>query len=66
MRFVATGATMTVRPLGDDADWRSDAELIFAARPGPERRLPRFLGLREQILAPAAFTPVGGDAAWLR
>jgi hypothetical protein len=23
------GTTITVRPLGDEADWRSDAELVF-------------------------------------
>ena len=32
--FTAPGVTMTVRPLGDDADWRSDAELVFALEQG--------------------------------
>ncbi|WP_116599005.1 DUF305 domain-containing protein [Primorskyibacter marinus] len=27
--FTAEGVTMTVRPLGDEADWRADAELVF-------------------------------------
>nr|WP_111297634.1 DUF305 domain-containing protein [Paracoccus saliphilus] len=27
--FAAPGVTMTIRPLGDEADWRSDAELVF-------------------------------------
>ena len=27
--FSAPGTTITVRPLGDDADWRANAELIF-------------------------------------
>ncbi|NDW32750.1 DUF305 domain-containing protein [Salipiger sp. PrR007] len=29
LEFTARGVAMTVRPLGDEADWRSDAELIF-------------------------------------
>ncbi|MGE0746418.1 MAG: hypothetical protein AB7K86_14270 [Rhodospirillales bacterium] len=29
------GLTMTVRPLGEQADWRADAELIFALERGP-------------------------------
>ncbi|MEJ8570247.1 DUF305 domain-containing protein [Microbaculum marinum] len=33
--FEVPGLTMTVRPLGDEADWRSDAELIFALEEGP-------------------------------
>lgn len=28
-RFSAPGTTISVRPLGDQADWRSDAELVF-------------------------------------
>ena len=27
--FTAPGTTITVRPLGDEADWRADAELVF-------------------------------------
>lgn len=27
--FSAPGTTITVRPLGDEADWRADAELVF-------------------------------------
>ena len=30
----AAGVTMTVRPLGEDADWRSDAELVFELEQG--------------------------------
>jgi len=33
--FAAPGVTMTVRPLGEKADWRSDAELVFALEDGP-------------------------------
>jgi len=33
--YEAPGVTMTVRPLGDDADWRSNAELVFALEEGP-------------------------------
>ncbi|WP_425416860.1 DUF305 domain-containing protein [Oricola indica] len=33
--FEAPGVTMTVRPLGEDANWRSDAELVFALEDGP-------------------------------
>ena len=29
LEFTSQGVTMTVRPLGDEADWRSDAELVF-------------------------------------
>ncbi|MBC7137954.1 MAG: DUF305 domain-containing protein [Defluviimonas sp.] len=29
VRFAAPGTTVTVRPLGDEADWRADAELVF-------------------------------------
>lgn len=32
--FAAPGVTMTVRPLGEAADWRSDAELVFALEQG--------------------------------
>lgn len=28
-KYAAPGTTVTVRPLGDAADWRSDAELVF-------------------------------------
>ena len=28
-RFAAPGTTVTVRPLGEDADWRQNAELVF-------------------------------------
>jgi len=34
MRLTAPGVTMTVRPLGDEATWRSDAELVFALEQG--------------------------------
>ncbi|MGK7297244.1 MAG: hypothetical protein ACNS61_15700, partial [Candidatus Wenzhouxiangella sp. M2_3B_020] len=34
VRFTASGATMTVEPLDEDADWRSDAELVFALERG--------------------------------
>ena len=34
-RWGADGLTMTVRPLGDQADWRSNAELRFALQQGP-------------------------------
>jgi len=33
--YRAPGVTMTVRSLGDDADWRSNAELVFALEEGP-------------------------------
>ncbi|MAS06875.1 MAG: DUF305 domain-containing protein [Ahrensia sp.] len=33
--YQAPGVTMTVRSLVDDADWRSDAELVFALDGGP-------------------------------
>ena len=29
VEFAAPGATVTVRPLGGEADWRADAELVF-------------------------------------
>jgi hypothetical protein len=32
--FAAQGVTMTIRPLGEEADWRSDAELIFELEQG--------------------------------
>ncbi|WP_375262665.1 DUF305 domain-containing protein [Palleronia sp.] len=32
--FEAPGATVTVDPLGEDADWRSDAELVFELEQG--------------------------------
>lgn len=32
--FAAPGTTVTVRPLGEEADWRSDAELVFALEQG--------------------------------
>lgn len=32
--LAAPGVTMTVRPLGDEADWRADAELVFALERG--------------------------------
>ncbi|MBB4022471.1 MULTISPECIES: hypothetical protein [Actibacterium] len=35
LEFTALGVTMTVRPLGDEADWRSDAELVFELDQGP-------------------------------
>lgn len=34
VRLAAPGVTMTVRPLGDEATWRSDAELVFALEQG--------------------------------
>ncbi|KAA9008259.1 DUF305 domain-containing protein [Histidinibacterium aquaticum] len=34
-QFSAEGASMTVRELGDEADWRSDAELVFDMEEGP-------------------------------
>jgi hypothetical protein len=33
-RFTAAGVTMTVQPLGEDADWRSNADLVFALDQG--------------------------------
>jgi hypothetical protein len=33
--LAAPGIRMTVRPLGEEADWRSNAELIFALDEGP-------------------------------
>ena len=33
-KYAAPGVTMTVRPLGDEADWRSNAELVFALEQG--------------------------------
>jgi hypothetical protein len=33
--FAADGLSLSVRPLGEDADWRSDAELVFRLDPGP-------------------------------
>lgn len=33
--FAAQGVSMTVRPLGEEADWRSDAELVFRLDQGP-------------------------------
>ena len=32
--FSAPGSTITVRPLGEEADWRSDAELVFSLDQG--------------------------------
>ena len=32
--FAAAGSTVTVRPLGEEADWRSDAELVFTLAQG--------------------------------
>jgi hypothetical protein len=29
VEFSTPGTAITVRPLGDEADWRSDAELVF-------------------------------------
>lgn len=34
VRLTAPGATMTVRRLGDESTWRSDAELVFALEQG--------------------------------
>ena len=34
--FSAPGTTLSVRPLGDDADWRQNAELIFRLDEGLE------------------------------
>lgn len=34
VRLAAPGVTMTVRRLGDEASWRSDAELVFALEHG--------------------------------
>ena len=34
IRLTAPGVTMTVRQLGDEATWRSDAELVFALEQG--------------------------------
>jgi hypothetical protein len=34
-RFAASGVTMTVTPLGTEADWRSNAELVFEMEDGP-------------------------------
>jgi hypothetical protein len=33
--FATDGLTLSVRPLGDNADWRADAELVFALTDGP-------------------------------
>ncbi|WP_325175749.1 hypothetical protein [Cereibacter sphaeroides] len=33
--YAAPGVTMTLRLLGEDADWRGDADLIFALAEGP-------------------------------
>ena len=34
LEFAAQGVTMTIRPLGEEADWRSDAELVFELEQG--------------------------------
>lgn len=34
IRLEAPGSTVTVRPLGDDADWRADAEMVFTLEQG--------------------------------
>ena len=34
--YAAEGVTMTVRMLGDEGDWRADAQLAFAMQPGPQ------------------------------
>jgi hypothetical protein len=34
-RYSASGVSVSVRTLGDEGDWRSDAELIFAMDQGP-------------------------------
>jgi hypothetical protein len=34
LHLAAPGVTMTVRPLGDEATWRSDADLVFALEQG--------------------------------
>jgi hypothetical protein len=33
-QFATPGLTMTVRPLGDEAGWRANAELLFALEQG--------------------------------
>ena len=33
-RWTADGTTLTLRPLGENADWRADAELVFALDQG--------------------------------
>jgi len=33
--FSADGMAVTVRPLGDEADWRADADLVFTLQDGP-------------------------------
>jgi hypothetical protein len=45
--FGADGLTMTVRSLGDDADWRSDAELVFTLAEGPSVGYRGFLSCDE-------------------
>ncbi len=40
----APGASLTVRPLGDEAGWRSDAELVFAFDEGPTLGYRGFYG----------------------
>ncbi len=35
MQFSARGVTVTVHPLGAEADWRSNAEMLFALDQGP-------------------------------
>lgn len=39
-----TGVTMRVRPLGEQSDWRSDAELVFALERGPTVGYRGFFG----------------------
>ncbi len=42
--FRAPGATVTVRPLGEAADWRSDGELVFELEQGPRIGYRGFYG----------------------
>ncbi|WP_370321728.1 DUF6692 family protein [Oricola sp.] len=42
--FEAPGITMTVRSLGDNSSWRSNAELVFALDQGPTVGYRGFLG----------------------
>jgi hypothetical protein len=45
--FSAPGATVTVRPLGEAADWRQDAELVFELDQGLRVGYRGFYGCRE-------------------
>ncbi|MBO6727626.1 MAG: DUF305 domain-containing protein [Rhizobiaceae bacterium] len=44
VEYSAPGATVTVRSLGGEADWRQDAELVFALEQGVRRGYRGFYG----------------------